>query len=105
MRRWAAVAGAVGVALALAGCSGGEDRVTIYSGRGESLVGPVLERFSDETGIGIDVRYGDSAELALLIDEEGERTPADVFYSQSPGASGYLAERDRLGRLPDDVLR
>jgi iron(III) transport system substrate-binding protein len=105
MRPWAAIAGAVGLAVAISGCSGGEDRVTIYSGRGESLVGPVLEQFSADTGIGIDVRYGDSAELALLIDEEGANTPADVFYSQSPGASGYLAERGRLGRLPDEILR
>jgi iron(III) transport system substrate-binding protein len=105
MRRWAVVAGAAMIVLALGGCSSGEDRLTIYSGRGESLVGPALERFSDETGIGIDVRYGDSAELALLIDEEGDSTPADVFYSQSPGASGFLAERGRLGRLPEEVLQ
>jgi iron(III) transport system substrate-binding protein len=65
----------------------------------------VLERFSADTGIGIDVRYGDSADLALLIDEEGDNTPADVFYSQSPGATGYLADRDRLGQLPDEILQ
>jgi iron(III) transport system substrate-binding protein len=93
------------IVLTVGGCSGGGDRLTIYSGRGESLVGPVLERFSDETGVGIDVRYGDSAELALLIDEEGDSTPADVFYSQSPGASGFLAERGRLGQLPDEILQ
>jgi iron(III) transport system substrate-binding protein len=90
--------------LLCAACSGHEDRLTTYSGRGESLVGPLLERFNEETGIGIDVRYGDSAELALLIDEESENTPADVFYSQSPGASGFLAERDRLAALPDELL-
>jgi iron(III) transport system substrate-binding protein len=103
MRRWAAIVGAVCVALCAA-CTEQEDRITIYSGRGESLVGPVLERFNEETGIGVDVRYGDSAEIALLIDEEGNSTPADVFYSQSPGASGFLAERGRLGRLPDEIL-
>jgi hypothetical protein len=30
--------------------------------------------------------------LALLLDEEGDRTPADVFLSQSPGATGFLAD-------------
>ena len=51
------------------------------------------------------MRYGDSPELALLIDEEGEQTPADVFYSQSPG-DGRLPGRSATGwrRLPDDVL-
>ena len=92
------------LAAALPACGGGRDALTVYSGRGSDLVGPLLERFNAETGIAIDVRYGDSPELALLIDEEGEQTPADVFYSQSPGTVGYLAERDRLAALPDDVL-
>jgi iron(III) transport system substrate-binding protein len=104
MRRWWALAAAAIVALGVAACSGDDERLTVYSGRGESLVGLILEEFNADTGIGVDVRYGDSADLALLIDEEGDNTPADVFFSQSPGASGYLAERDRLGQLPDDIL-
>ena len=97
---------AIGLAApALGACSsGGDDRLVVYSGRTENLVGPLLEDFSEETGIGIDVRYGDSADLALLIDEEGDRTPADVFISQSPGAVGYLDAAGRLGALPDDVV-
>src|SRR5918998_1414047 len=90
---------------ALGACAnGGDDRLVVYSGRTENLVGPLLEDFSDETGIGIDVRYGDSADLALLIDREGDRSPADVFLSQSPGAIGFLAERSRLQPLDPGVL-
>jgi iron(III) transport system substrate-binding protein len=102
---------AVGVAVmlavtALGACStgGGGDRLTVYSGRQEELIAPLLEDFSDQTGIGIDVRYGDSADLALLIDEEGDRSPADVFLSQSPGAVGFLAAGGRLVRLPASVI-
>jgi iron(III) transport system substrate-binding protein len=91
------------VASTAAACSG-RDAITIYSGRDEPLVGPILERFNEETGIAIDVRYGDSADLALLIAEEGEGTPADVFFSQTPGAVDFLEEQDLLGSLPDDVL-
>lgn len=96
---------ALACALALAGC-GGDDRdaLTIYSGRSENLVGPLLERFADESGIAIDVRYGDSTDLALLLAEEGERTPADVFLSQSPGTVGFLAERDLLAPLDAETL-
>ncbi len=103
-------AGAVVVAVALGAAglgacsSGGGDRLTIYSGRQEELIGPLLEDFSEETGIGLDVRYGDSADLALLIDEEGDRSPADVFLSQSPGAVGFLDADDRLRELPAGVL-
>jgi iron(III) transport system substrate-binding protein len=84
------------LAASLGGCARGRDALTVYSGRTENLVGPLLERFHDQTGIRIDVKYGDSPELALLIGEEGDRSPADVFLSQSPGATGYLAARDLL---------
>lgn len=88
----------------LAGCGGDEDRLTIYTGRTANLVAPLLERFADETGISIDVRYGDSGDLALLVEQEGDRTPADVFLSQSPGALGFLQQAGLLGTLPDDVV-
>jgi iron(III) transport system substrate-binding protein len=91
---------------ALAACSsgGGGHRLTIYSGRQQELIGPLLEDFSKDTGIGIDVRYGDSADLALLIDEEGDRSPAGVFLSQSPGAVGFLDSKGRLDELPANIL-
>lgn len=105
MRRLLAAALAVAaLSLALVGCGSEDDRLTIYSGRTKDLVGPLLDRFSEETGVKIDVRYGESAELALLIEQEGDRTPADVFLSQSPGAVGFLAGKGRLAVLGDDVL-
>jgi iron(III) transport system substrate-binding protein len=94
----------VALAGVLAGCSSDGDRLTVYSGRNEELLGPLLEQFAEETGISIDVRYDQSANLALLIDEEGEQSPADVFISQSPGAEGYLDELGVLAPLPDSVL-
>jgi iron(III) transport system substrate-binding protein len=103
-RKTAVVAVALLLALATAGCSSSRDAMTIYSGRTQNLIGPLLEQFNKETGIAIDVKYGDSAELALLLDEEGERTPADIFLSQSPGATGFLAGKGRLGQLEAAVL-
>ena len=84
------------------GASGGS--VTIYSGRTQNLIEPILNRFEDEKGIDVKVRYGQSADLALLIDEEGDSTPADLFLSQSPGSVGFLDAKGRLGKLPNDVL-
>jgi iron(III) transport system substrate-binding protein len=103
-RKTAVVAVALLLILATAGCSSSRDAMTIYSGRTQNLIGPLLEQFNKETGIAIDVKYGDSAELALLLDEEGERTPADIFLSQSPGATGFLAGKGRLGQLDAGVL-
>jgi iron(III) transport system substrate-binding protein len=92
------------LALGLAGCGRSRDALTIYSGRGQELVGPLLERFHKETGIDVDVKYADSAELALLLAEEGDRSPADVFFSQSPGATGFLAGKGRLAPLDQRLL-
>ncbi|MBW3603154.1 MAG: extracellular solute-binding protein [Actinobacteria bacterium] len=94
----------VAAALALGGC-GGRDALTLYSGRTAYLVEPMLRAFSRDTGIPIDVRYGESAELALLLAEEGERTPADVFYSQSPGATDFLQDEGLLASLRERTLR
>ena len=101
----AAVAVMVLGAGALAGCGGDDgDRLVVYSGRTSNLVNPLLEQFSEDTGTPIDVGYDDSANLALLIDEEGDRTPADVFISQSPGAVGFLDEGGHLAELPEDLV-
>jgi iron(III) transport system substrate-binding protein len=71
--------------------------LVIYSGRGEDLVGPIVEQFTEVTGIETEVRYGNSAEMLLLIQEEGANSPADVYYSQGAGFLGTLSER-RSGR-------
>jgi len=94
--------------LALAGCGGNDenegqsDTLTVYSGREEELVAPLFERFEQETGIDVEVRYADSAELAATIAEEGDNSPADVFFAQDPGSLGSVAEQ--LAELPEDVL-
>ncbi len=81
-----------------------EGALVIYSGREEGLVGPVIEQFEEETGIDAQVRYGDTAELAATIAEEGENSPADVFFAQDPGALGAIADAGALKELPEETL-
>ena len=78
-----------------------DEVLTIYSGRNESLIGPLLESFSDISGIEIAVLYGGTATLAAQILEEGENSPADIFIAQDAGALGALAKAGLLGELPE----
>ena len=107
-RRLTAVLGAAAVLLVagLAGCSSSSDTktITVYSGRSAELIQPLLERFSQETGISVDFKTGDSPELAQVIAQEGDASPADVFISQNPGATSYLDGEGRLADLPQSTL-
>jgi iron(III) transport system substrate-binding protein len=89
-------------AAAAVGCGDSDDTLTVYSGREEELVTPLFEMFTEETGIDVEVRYGDSAELAATIAEEGENSPADVFFAQDPGSLGSV--ETQLSELPSQIL-
>jgi iron(III) transport system substrate-binding protein len=90
--------------LAVAGCGGDEGSLTVYSGREEEIVEPLFERFEEATGIDVEVRYGDSAELAATIAEEGDNSPADVFFAQDPGSLGAVEQEGLLAELPQAIL-
>lgn len=78
--------------------------LTIYSGRSQELVGPLIDQFEQETGLNVEVRYGETAGLAATILEEGANSPADVYFAQDAGALGALAEAGRLVQLPESIL-
>ena len=79
------------------------EEITIYSGRSEDLVQPVLDAFECQSGISVVTNFGDPTDLALQLVEEGDRTPADIFLSKSPGAVGFLRNEGLLSSLSDDV--
>ena len=78
--------------------------LTVYSGRNENLVGPLLERYQEVSGVTVNVRYGGTAELAATIMEEGQNSPADVFFGQDAGALGALSLAGRFTQLPAEIL-
>ena len=93
-------------AIAAFGGGAGEeaDSITLYSGRGESLVAPIIDRFEQETGITVNVRYGGTAELAVFLQEEGDQSPADIFWAQDGGALGAVARAGLFAQLPDELV-
>lgn len=92
------------VGLLATGCGNDEQTLTIYAGRSQTLLQPLLEQFSKDTGIAIKVRYGDGTDLALGILEEGKQSPADVFVTQDVGTLGALKAEERLQALPAELL-
>lgn len=100
---WASSAGVRG-ARAQGEATPSSRRLTIYSGRNENLVGPFIEAFTAATGIDADVRYAGTGELAITILEEGEASPADLFFAQDAGALGLLQDAGRLTKLPEGLL-
>ncbi|MFC7218281.1 iron ABC transporter substrate-binding protein [Streptomyces polyrhachis] len=110
-RSLAAIAAAALALPALAACGaddtdakGGGDSLVIYSGRSEKLVKPILDELEKAVGTKVEVRYGESAELAAQMLEEGGKTKADVFFSQDAGALGALSKEGLLAKLPQTVL-
>ncbi|HEX9966582.1 MAG TPA: extracellular solute-binding protein [Solirubrobacterales bacterium] len=115
-RRLPAVAAFLAV-LAVAGCgfdtesSGGgpgepeTESITLYSGRIPAAIGGAVDRYEAAADRDVQVRYADTADLAATLVEEGDASPADVFFAQEPGAIGAVADAGLLAPLPADVLR
>ena len=90
-------------AVACDGEASGPGSLTVYSGRSESLVDPIIKQFADATGIDVQGevrRHGRAGRQRFA--RRGDNSPADVFFAQDPGGLG--AVEDLLEPLPQSVL-
>jgi iron(III) transport system substrate-binding protein len=96
-------------ATLLSGCSSSNEQatdvteLTVYSGRSEEFIAPFFAQWESQSGIKLNIRYGDSAELAAQILEEGSNSPADLFLSQDAGSLGAVAEAGLFTQLSDEI--
>ena len=81
----------------------GDKELVVYSGRSKGLVHPIIKQFEKETGITVKVRYGNTAQLAVALLEEGEKSPADLFWAQDAGALGAVSKQGLFQTLPESI--
>jgi iron(III) transport system substrate-binding protein len=106
----ALIASAAALALStITGCSSSSEQaeqvteITVYSGRSEEFIAPFFADWEASSGIKLNIRYGDSAELAAQILEEGKNSPADLFLSQDAGSLGAVASEGLFTELSDEI--
>lgn len=79
--------------------------VNIYSERKEELIKPLLDRFSAETGIGVNIITGSGDLLIKRLEIEGENSPADVLLTTDVARLHRAKSHDLLQALQSDVLQ
>jgi iron(III) transport system substrate-binding protein len=107
---FALVALVIGACSATSEDSGGgpsepsTEGITLYSGRIPAAIGGAVDMYEEQADRDVQVRYGETGDLAATLVEEGDNSPADVFFAQEPGAIGAVADRGLLAKLPKDIL-
>jgi iron(III) transport system substrate-binding protein len=111
---------ALAVTLLLAACGGSKgsatattspqgsslagQSITLYSGQHEQTTAMLVSAFEKHTGVKVNVRPGDEAELADQIIQEGSNSPADVFYTENTPPLERLRKQSLLAPLDATTL-
>lgn len=103
---WAVIAAILAIwGVELAATAQQQKKLTVYSGREEKIMVPLIEKAEKALNMDIEVRYGDSTSLAIALIEEGKNSPADLFYAQDAGSLGAVAKENLTQKLPDQLLQ
>lgn len=79
--------------------------LTVYSGRSRPLVEGLVEQFEEQADFPVEVRYGTDAQLLAALQEEGERSPADLFWANTTGALAEAQQQNLLGSIPNSLTQ
>lgn len=72
------------------------DELTVYSGRKEGAIKPVVEAFQKKTGIPVRLKIGKTSGLANELIQERARPRGDVFIATEAGVMEILAKNGAL---------
>lgn len=82
-----------------------ETTLTLYNGQHAKTTAGLVDAFTKATGIKVEIRKGSSSQLANQIIEEGDASPADLFYSEESPPVAALSEKGLLSKLDDETLK
>lgn len=97
----------LGLAAALAGFScaaTAAGTVNVYSARHDSLIEPLLERFSEETGIEVGLITGNSDAMIKRLQVEGRNSPADILVTVDAARLHRAEESGLFQAIQSDAL-
>lgn len=85
------------------GCSSPEE-VNIYSYRKEQLIKPLLDQFTRDTGIAVNLVTGKADVLFQRLQSEGENSPADILLTTDAGRLYRAKAAGLLQTVRSDIL-
>jgi iron(III) transport system substrate-binding protein len=99
----------VGVGLALSGCSGStssasSESIVLYNAQHEQTTTALIKAFTKKTGIQVKVDNDDEDVLTAKIEQEGTRSPADVFFTENSNWLQQLADKGLLSKVKSSTL-
>jgi len=80
-----------------------DDELIIYSGRSDKFVRPVMDRFTEKTGIKVILHSSSATSLLNKLRLEGPRTQADAFLSNDAGSLQIGEEMGFFGEISPDI--
>jgi iron(III) transport system substrate-binding protein len=100
------------VAISASGCgssssgtsAGSATTLTLYNAQHEQTTAAMIAEFTKQTGIKVRVQSDDEDVLTAQIEQEGSRSPADVFYTENSNWLQQLNERGMLEKVDASTL-
>ena len=81
-----------------------DQTVTIYSSRNEQLIKPLLDKYTEATGVNIELVTDKSGPLMARLQAEGKNTPADMILTVDAGNLWQAAQQGLLQPVASTVL-
>lgn len=82
-----------------------KQEITLYNGQHKTTTKALVDVFEKKTDIKVNIRNGSSNELANQVVEEGEKSPADIIYTEESPPLAMMAEKGLLAKIDEETLK